>query len=158
MERTRLVNETQDLTGDVLSLCFFVVHDTCRGGHDNVTELSSWQQVVGPSVNVVDLDVESWLDDTTLVQSTVQLDDNLTGSVVVDVFELANVTVLLHDGQELDDDLGGWSDQDLSLTGLFSVVDGVERICEDGGSGHCGLCCSTSTLLIPRGEMGLSSV
>lgn len=115
-----------------------MVHDTCGGGHDNVTELSCWQQVVGPSVDVVDLDVESWLDDTTLVQSTVQLDDDLTGSVVVDVFEFTDVTVLLHDGQELDDDLGGWSDQDLSLTGFFGVVDCVKSICEDGGSGHCG--------------------
>jgi hypothetical protein len=109
----------------VLSLCFFVVHDTGRGGHDNVTELSCWQQVVGPVVNVTNLDVESWLNDTTLVQSTVQLNDNLTGSVVIDEFEFTNVTVLLHNGQELDDDLGGWSDQDLSLTGLFSVVDSV---------------------------------
>jgi hypothetical protein len=37
-------------------------------------------------------------------------------------------TVLLHDAEKLDDDLRGWSDQDLSLSGLLGVVDGIERI------------------------------
>jgi hypothetical protein len=40
-------------------------------------------------------------------------------------------TVLLHDAEELDNDLGGRSDEDLSLSRLLSVVDGVERIVED---------------------------
>jgi len=39
--------------------------------------------------------------------------------------------VLLHDTEELDNDLGGWADQDLTLSRLFGVVDGVERIIED---------------------------
>jgi hypothetical protein len=42
-------------------------------------------------------------------------------------------TVLLHDVQETDDDLGGRTDQDLALAGLLGVVDGVKRIVEDGG-------------------------
>ena len=44
---------------------------------------------------------------------------------------LCQHTVLLHDAEELDDDLGGRTDQDLSLSGLLCVVDGVERIVED---------------------------
>tara|TARA_R110002060_G_scaffold34212_5_gene45059 strand:- start:209 stop:364 length:156 start_codon:yes stop_codon:yes gene_type:complete len=40
-------------------------------------------------------------------------------------------TVLLHDTEELDDDLGGRTDQNLSLSGLLGVVDGIERIVED---------------------------
>jgi hypothetical protein len=40
-------------------------------------------------------------------------------------------TVLLHDAEELDNDLGGWSDENLSLSGLLCVVDGIERIVED---------------------------
>ena len=40
-------------------------------------------------------------------------------------------TVLLHDTEELDDDLGGRADEHLSLSGLLGVVDGVERIVED---------------------------
>ena len=138
--RTRLVDETQDLTRNVLSSGLLVVHDTSRGGQDDVTELSGRQQVVGPSLDVANLDVESWGDDTTLVQSTGQLHNNLSGSVVIDVLELANVAVFLHNLQELDDDLRRWSDQDLSLAGLFGVVDGVKGVSEHGSSGHvvCG--------------------
>ena len=78
----------------MLSSGLLVVHDTSGSGQDNETELSSWQQVVSPLFNVGNLDVESWRDDTTLVQSTVQLNDNLTRSVVIDVLKLTNVTCL----------------------------------------------------------------
>lgn len=44
--------------------------------------------------------------------------------------------MLLHDGEELDDDLGGRADQDLTATALLGVVDGVKRIVEDGSLDH----------------------
>lgn len=47
-------------------------------------------------------------------------------------------TVLLHDSKELDDDLGGRTDEDLALAGLLGVVHGVKRIVEDGGLDHFG--------------------
>jgi len=50
-------------------------------------------------------------------------------------------TVLLHDLQELDNDLGGRADHDLALAGLLGVVEAVERIVEDGGADHFGGCC-----------------
>lgn len=50
------------------------------------------------------------------------------------------LTVALHDLEELDDDLGGWSDHDLALAGLLGVVDGIERIVEDGSLDHVGGC------------------
>jgi hypothetical protein len=40
-------------------------------------------------------------------------------------------TVPLHDAEELDDDLRAGSDEDLSLSRLLGVVDGIERIVED---------------------------
>ena len=45
-------------------------------------------------------------------------------------------TVLLHDAEELDDNLGAGSDEDLSLPGFLGVIDGIERIVEDGGLNH----------------------
>lgn len=39
--------------------------------------------------------------------------------------------MLLHDTEELDDNLGAWADENLTLSGLLGVVDGVERIVED---------------------------
>jgi hypothetical protein len=50
------------------------------------------------------------------------------------------LTVLLHDGEELDDDLGGRADQDLALAGLLGVVDSIEAVVEDGCLDHFGGC------------------
>ena len=44
----------------------------------------------------------------------------------------------LHDLEELDDDLGARSDQDLTLAGLLGVVDVVESIVENGSADHLG--------------------
>jgi len=46
--------------------------------------------------------------------------------------------VLLHDAEELDDDLGRRMDENLTLSGLLGIVDAVERIVEDGGLDHFG--------------------
>lgn len=45
-------------------------------------------------------------------------------------------TVLLHDSQELDNDLGRRTDHDLASAGLLGVVDGVKRIVEDRSADH----------------------
>jgi hypothetical protein len=42
--------------------------------------------------------------------------------------------VLLHNAQELDNDLGGRADENLSLTTTFSVVDVVQAVVQDGNS------------------------
>lgn len=47
-------------------------------------------------------------------------------------------TVLLHDSEELDDDLGAGPDENLALASLLSVVHGVEGIVEDGSLDHFG--------------------
>ena len=48
------------------------------------------------------------------------------------------LTVLLHNRQDLDDDLGGRSDQDLSLSSSFGVDDVVQAVVKNGDSGHLG--------------------
>lgn len=53
---------------------------------------------------------------------------------------IRGLTVLLHDVEELDDDLGARPDHDLALAGLLGVVHAVESIVEDGGADHsCGI-------------------
>ena len=86
-----LVDETQNLARNVLSSGLLVVHDARRSGQDHVTKLSGRQQVIGPSLDVADFDVESGGNHSTLVQSAGQLHHNLARSVVVDVLEFANV-------------------------------------------------------------------
>lgn len=44
----------------------------------------------------------------------------------------------LHNLEELDDDLGGRSDQDLTLASLLGIVDGVESVVENGSADHFG--------------------
>lgn len=47
-------------------------------------------------------------------------------------------TVPLHDLQELHNDLGARADEHLALASLLGVVDGIERIVEDGCLDHSG--------------------
>ena len=44
--------------------------------------------------------------------------------------------MLLHHLQELDNHLRAWADHDLTLAGLLGIVDGLERIVEDGSLDH----------------------
>jgi hypothetical protein len=48
--------------------------------------------------------------------------------------------VALHDSQELGDDLGAGSDEDLALAGLLGVVDRVKSVVENGSLDHLGGC------------------
>jgi len=131
-----LVEHTKDLATSVLAASFLMVHDTSRGSQDDVTELTGRKQVGGPLFEIGKLDVETGGDNTALVDATNKLDNDLARTVVIDLLELANVTVLLHDRKELDDDLGGRTDKNLTLSTLLGVVDVVQSIVEDGDTDH----------------------
>ena len=64
-----LVEETNDLSGNVLASGLLVVHDTSRGCEDNVSELTRWQELDNPLLEIGEADVVSWGDDTGLVQA-----------------------------------------------------------------------------------------
>lgn len=68
-----------------------MVHDTSRCGQDEETELTRGQELGGPGFEVTELNGVAGVDDTTLVETAVQLDDDLAGAVVVNLLELANV-------------------------------------------------------------------
>lgn len=88
---SRLVEEANDLAGDVLATGLLVVHDTSRGGQDDVAELTRGQQTNGPLLEVCKLDVVAGRDNAGLVEAADQLNDDLAGAVVIDLLELANV-------------------------------------------------------------------
>lgn len=48
---------------------FLVIHDAGRGGKDNVTELTRWQQLHNPLLKVIELDVVARRDDASLVDA-----------------------------------------------------------------------------------------
>lgn len=89
--RSRLVEETNDLSGDVLATGLLVVHDTSRGGEDDVAELTGGQQLDNPLLEVGETDVVAGRDNTSLVETAVKLDDDLAGAVVVNLSELGDV-------------------------------------------------------------------
>lgn len=75
----------------MLAAGLLVVHDTSRGGQDEETELTRGQELGGPGLEVTELNGVAGVDDTTLVETAVELNDNLARAVVVNLLELANV-------------------------------------------------------------------
>ena len=76
----------------MLSLGFCVVHNTVGSGENDISELSGWKDVVDKLLKVLKFKVVSWRDDSALVKSAVEFNDNLACSLVVNDFELIDVT------------------------------------------------------------------
>ena len=87
-----LKEKSENFASDVSFPGFFVVNNTGGSSKNNMSELSGWQQVVLPFFHVGDGDVVSWRDNTALVDSAVQVDDDFAGSVVIDFFEFSDLT------------------------------------------------------------------
>lgn len=100
-----LEEESENLSSQMLSSGLLVIHDSGGGGKDEISELTGWEEGVGVLLQIVKTDVETWGDDGGLVETSGEVDDDLSGAVVVDDLELSDVSVLHHDGQEADDDL-----------------------------------------------------
>ena len=126
------------------------------------TDLTRWQKPCSPSLDLLDTDIKTRTDDTTLVQPAIQFNNDLARPVIIDVLKLTNVscikgnsvryklikeyqstvisnlklTVLLHDDKELDDDLGRRPDHDLPLPTLLSVVHALESVIQHADSHH----------------------
>lgn len=131
-----LIEVTKDFTTSVLATSFFVVHDSVGGGQNEETELTRGQQVTNPLFHGVELDIKTGRNDTTLVQTTVKLNNDFTSAMVINDFEFVNVTVFLHDLQELDDDLRGGTNKDLTLSTLFSIVNALKSIVQHADTDH----------------------
>ena len=86
-----LVEESNDLARDVLSPSLFVVHDAGAGGKDDVAELTRRQQLDDPLLEITESNVVAGRDDTSLVETAVELYDNFAVAVIVDLFEFTNI-------------------------------------------------------------------
>ena len=90
-----------------------MVDDTLVGRQHDDAELSGREDLVGELLEVLQLEVETGRDNAALVQTAVEVDDDLASALIIDNLELVNVAVLLHEAQELDDDLGDGSEHNL---------------------------------------------
>ena len=75
----------------MLATSLLVIHDTLRGGQHDVTELTAGKQVAGPHLNLIDLNIEAGRDAAALVETTNQIDDDLSGAVVIHDGDVTNV-------------------------------------------------------------------
>ena len=75
----------------MLATSLLVVHDTGGGGQDEVTELTRGEELGGPGLEVTELNGVAGVDNTTLVQTAVELDDDFAGAVVVNLLEFTDV-------------------------------------------------------------------
>lgn len=96
----------------MLASGLLVVHNTRRGGQDNVTELTGWKEFDDPLLEVTELNVVAGGNNTGLVETvggedisgkhskcflndgnvpSIELDGDLSRAVVINLFELANV-------------------------------------------------------------------
>jgi len=64
-----LVEETDDLSCNVLASGLLMVHDTSRCCKDDESELTRWQKLDNPLLEIGEADVESGGDDTGLVET-----------------------------------------------------------------------------------------
>jgi hypothetical protein len=116
-----------------------VGHDTVRGGHDELSELTGREQTDDPLLDITDAAVKARGDNTALVQSANEVYHNLATTVIVYDLEISNVSVLLHGLQKLDNNFGRRADHNLPLSSLFCVVDVFQRVMQYGHTNHLGL-------------------
>ncbi|KAL6044480.1 hypothetical protein QOT17_010221 [Balamuthia mandrillaris] len=90
-KRKYLIEETEDLATSSAASCFFVIHNAVGSSQNKVTKLTRGKKVRSPLLDILELNVESGGDDTTLVDSATKLDDDLSGAVIIHNLELANV-------------------------------------------------------------------
>ena len=64
-----LVEEADDLARDVLAAGLLVVHDTGRGGEDDIAELTGREELDNPLLELAEADVVAGGDDTALVHA-----------------------------------------------------------------------------------------
>ena len=131
-----LIVISNDLASSFSSTCFVVCHNTVCGGHNDFTELTGWKKVHNPLFDVTNTAIKAWGDNTTLVQTADKVDNDFSTTVIIYEFEVSDVSVLLHGLQKFDDNLGGRTDQNLSLASLFCVVDVLKSIVQYGHTNH----------------------
>jgi len=68
-----------------------MVHNTSAGSEDDVAELTRGKQLDNPLLKVLQGDVVAGRDDTSLVETSIELDHDLAVAVVIDFLEFANV-------------------------------------------------------------------
>jgi hypothetical protein len=131
-----LIEVAKDLATSVTATGLLVVNNTLRSRQHNDTKLTGRQKLVHPLFHISDLHVVAGRDSTALVQTAVQGNDDLARAMVINDFKVVNVAVLLHDLEELDNDLGAGADENLTLATALSIGNALKSIAQHAYTGH----------------------
>merc|ERR1719291_1003135 len=101
----RSEEEADDLSTRVLATSLLVVHDAIGRSEDDVTKLTRRQQVAGKLLDTIQAHVKAGRDDAALVDAAHEVNNHLPSAMIVYYLEIANVPVLLHHLEELDNHL-----------------------------------------------------
>jgi len=94
-ENTTLVEEPEDFPSNMLSSRLFMIHNPSTRRQNNISNTSSWQELIDPFLKIRKTDVEPGGDDTAFIETTIELNDNLARTMVIDLLEFANVALSL---------------------------------------------------------------
>merc|ERR1711911_476988 len=104
--------ESEDFASDVFPPRLLVIHDPGRCRHHDETELSGGKEIRR------------------------QVHHNFACSVIIDAFKLADVSVLHHHRQKLDDDFGVGADENLSFATLLRIVNRLQGVGQNVHAHH----------------------
>lgn len=97
IDKDLLVEETQYFPSRLFAPGLFVRQNTVGRGQDQVSELTTGQQVDDPLLNLTVFNIETRTNYPAFIETTRQLDHNFTGSVIVYNFKLANISCDFYD-------------------------------------------------------------
>lgn len=75
----------------MLPPCLFVVHNPGGCGQDDKAELTRRQKLDNPLLKVIEFDIVAGGDATSLVDTAIELDYDLSSAVIVNFFKFPNV-------------------------------------------------------------------
>jgi hypothetical protein len=87
-----LIKESQYFASSSFAPRLFVGQNSIRGRNQNVTKLTTGQQIDDPLFKFTVFDIETRRNYTALVETSRQLNDNFVGSVIINDLEFTNVT------------------------------------------------------------------
>ena len=72
---------------------FFMIHDPSTRSKNNISDTSSRQKLIDPFFQIWKTNIESRRNDSTFIKTTIQLNDNLAWTMIIDFFKFSNVTL-----------------------------------------------------------------
>jgi hypothetical protein len=86
-----LVEKPKNLSSNMFPPSFLVIHNPRTSGKDNISNTSCRQELIDPCFQIGKTDVESRRNDSALVETSVELNDNLTRTVIINFLEFSNI-------------------------------------------------------------------